>query len=123
MSSLARFSNLDRLSGYAGATFKRILTLTNSEDGSPLNLSGVPIWFTIKAGEDSASPLIEKSIGSGIAIISEAQGQALITLEEGETAGLPTGKTLLFEVSIRPKDGELEIPIQGTIVFFKRLKS
>jgi hypothetical protein len=62
------------------------------ETGAILDLTGAALVYEVSTGEEPTQPpMLTKTIGSGITVVSAAAGTFTITLTAGETASMVTG--------------------------------
>lgn len=87
-------------------------------DGTtPLNLTGVQgIWFTAKRSslDPDADALVQKSLGSGITVVSAPAGTATITIDAADTVDIePT--VLVWDAQVKDSLGKIRTAAQGTL--------
>jgi hypothetical protein len=79
-----RLKNLE----FAQGDYQRMLVSCKDENGAALDLTGMTLTYALSRTAEDASPLITKTIGSGITVISAAGGQIQIDLLSADTASL-----------------------------------
>lgn len=62
-----------------------VIDLTITADGTPVNLSGKVLKFSVKNDYKDADPIIVKDTTDGITIINAENGEARITLQTTDT--------------------------------------
>lgn len=91
---------------WRGDTIRFLVTVTRN--GSPVNLAGASMWFTAKlnpSDDDDDATTIQKTIGNGIAVTSEAGGLAVVTLEDEDTDGLNAATDYYCDVKLLEASG------------------
>lgn len=81
----------------------RDFTITATEDGSPLDLTGATVRFTAKrdAVDADDAAVIAKTSDTGIAIDEDpTTGVAVITIEAADTEDLRASATLVYDVQV-----------------------
>lgn len=84
--------------------------------GAPFNLTGAAIkWqvFAMSGGTFTGSPIISKSVGSGITITNAAGGIFQISLASADTTGL--AGTYYHEAEVTMPGGIVHTALTGTI--------
>lgn len=80
---------------YRGDT--KVFDVTVAVSGTPVNLTGAVLWFTVKAGDAAdALALFQKSTGDGIAHANQGTdpGEAAITVDPIDTSAARPGSYL-----------------------------
>jgi hypothetical protein len=69
-------------------------------------IAGATVHFTVKASlnDADAAALIRKDTGAGIAVVDSAAGKVRIALLPADTAALPVGVVLPFDIKLQPSD-------------------
>jgi hypothetical protein len=85
----------------AGDTLTLEVTVTN-DSGDPKDLTEADVVFAL-AEYSSQDPLIEKTIGSGVDLVSPADGRLNVQISGSETSELGTarGQEYYYEITIR----------------------
>jgi hypothetical protein len=94
------------------------LTLRQA-DGTPLNLVGASLWFTIKrSAEDSdAQAVTQKTIGSGITVMDAAAGRADVRIAAANMAALPSKRIVLaWDCQVKDANGVISTVDRGELV-------
>jgi protocatechuate 3,4-dioxygenase beta subunit len=87
------------------------------EDGDPLDLAAVDIWFTAKRNlyDSDAEAVFQKTVGDGITV-GEDPGAATLTILSEDTAGLPTHVLALhYDVQVSVA-GLVKTPLSGKLI-------
>jgi hypothetical protein len=92
----------EKVKAVAGDKFTITISATK-QDGSVFPLSGASIDFVLVAKSDESTPVISKSIGSGVTIVDAGNGVFSVTFDTDDTAGL-TGAHI-FEAVITDASG------------------
>ncbi|KKL94072.1 hypothetical protein LCGC14_1868340 [marine sediment metagenome] len=77
---------------------KRDFSITVTQDGAPLDLTGLVLWFTAKrrhTDPDQAAAFQLSSAAGGISITDAVNGKAEMSIQPGDTSKLPASRTVL----------------------------
>lgn len=89
-------------------------------DGSPLNLTGLSIWFTVKPSFEhtDAEALAQRSVGNGITVVDAAAGRCDVTLLAAATAGLSGARAarLVWDCQIKDATGLIQTVDGGQLI-------
>ena len=97
---------------------KRVTFTVRDEAGSLLALTGYEATWVLYAGRDrSATAVLSKVIGSGLAVPTPANGQVLLTLAPADTATLAPGK-YSHELEIISGAGDVSTVTTGTATVY-----
>jgi hypothetical protein len=86
-------NKVDVLSGdgfYKGTNFE-IHFQSLEDDGSPESISAFALQYTLWLRPESATPLLTKTVGSGIVITDGANGMGKVVFVPADTASLKPG--------------------------------
>lgn len=88
---------MTRLSMTRGDTKSFTITLTD-DDGLPLDVTGMSLIFTVKRSrfDADADAVISKEVDDGIVVDDPTTGEAVLTIEPGDTSGLAARTHRLF---------------------------
>lgn len=80
-----------------GDTKSFTITLTD-DDGLPLDVTGMSLIFTVKRSrfDADADAVISKEVDDGIVVDDPTTGEAVLTIEPGDTSGLAARTHRLF---------------------------
>lgn len=109
--------NLTTLEMWRGNTPDFLVTLTR--DGAPIDLTDVLIVFTAKLSlrdEDDAATTIQKTLTSGITVLSAEDGQALVSFETEDTEDLAQTTAYQFDVKIQEVGGRMTTVLRGVLL-------
>jgi hypothetical protein len=80
-----------------GADHRILITIT--ESGAPIDLTGRAITFTAKRSREDATPLLQKTVGNGIALLTQSGGtlgQCVVSIVPADTTSLPRWSSVLY---------------------------
>jgi len=97
-----------------GATFKTTLTYTDNT-GTAIDLTGYSARMQARANVSDVSPVINLSVGSGIAFTNPTSGQFDIEMTASETAALNAGQVLKYDLELESPAGVVIRLLRGTI--------
>jgi len=95
-----------------GATFNRVLTLTDS-DGNLINLTGYSARMTIRRANDFETVLIELTTVNGRIALGGAAGTVTLEITDSDTAALES-EVGIYDLEIESSGGVTTRLIQGT---------
>jgi hypothetical protein len=100
-----------------------LLDLTFTTGGVPENLTGALIFFTAKdefSDPDTGATIRKNSGGvGGITIVNAAAGTAQVTINPGDTSGLPGSEIFLFyDVQLKRSNGQIFTCAEGTVCVY-----
>lgn len=101
---------------YSGETKSLPFTATNTEDGSPINLSGATIKWALKRALNTANA-VYKDTTSGITVTDAANGVFTISLIPGDTQSL-TGN-YIHAAEVTDSSGNVSVVTVGTATITK----
>jgi hypothetical protein len=81
----------------------REFTLTLTEDGAPMDLTGATLRFTAKhsAGDADVDAVVAKETGAGIVIDADPEtGIAVVTVDAADTTSLGGFTRLVYDVEV-----------------------
>lgn len=96
------------------------IEITLSEEGEPLDLTGLNAEFTAKLNKkdaDNALTNIKKSLGDGIEFTDPENGVFLITISPEDTDSLENDTTFYWDVQLNNGTDDVFTPVIGTITF------
>ena len=95
-----------------GATFNRVLTLTDS-DGNLINLTGYSARMTIRRANDFETVLIELTTVNARIALGGAAGTVTLSISDSDTAALEA-EVGVYDLEIESAGGTVTRLIQGT---------
>lgn len=101
---------------YRGDTVALNVTITSG--GLAYNLTGKSIWFTAKTSYSQADPgVFQKTLGSGITIVSAANGQCQVVIAATDTNSLGNSKTaLVYDMQVKDSSGNIYTVASGNLI-------
>lgn len=84
----------------------------------PFDLTGCTMWFSVRAFAAAPDYVFQKKTGGGgIVIATPASGVAVITVQNADTAGLPSSEQqLVYDVQLKTTDGSIVTLSRGTLI-------
>lgn len=106
---------------FAGNSHKIRITVTDNNTSNPLNLTGCTIKFKVSKKPKDASPLFEKTLGSGVTVIGPmADGVFEAVIAPADTLG--KSGDFYHEADVKEPGGRLttvstgKLTVIGTLV-------
>ena len=88
-------------------------------DGTPLNLTGLSIWFTVKGSYEhtDAEALARLTVGSGISVVDPVAGRVDVALPRSVTQALPGRPVhLVWDCQVRDASGLIQTVDGGMLL-------
>jgi len=108
---------------YKGESKTLLLTISDS-DGVRLDITGFTIEFQVKLKDgDADPPLISKSVGSGITILTQSGGtlgQATVKIDSADTTGL-TAQKHRYDVIVIDLVGDRQVVVPPSNFWVKEV--
>jgi hypothetical protein len=95
-----------------GATWRRVLTLKD-DDGDPVDLTGFTARMQVRESQDSPTPLLSLTTGSGITVDGPAGQLTLLIADETSTAW--TWRYGVYDLEVESAGGEVTRLLRGEI--------
>lgn len=108
------------LTMYQGATFKRIIRLTDSTP-TAIDLTGATVRMHVRATISDTATLIELTEANGRATITDAVGgEVTLLISATDTAALSFAKAV-YDLEIEYHDGTVDRVLAGTVTLSKEV--
>jgi hypothetical protein len=105
---------------YQGATFRRIIRLTDSTN-TAIDLSGATVRMHVRATLADTATLLELNETNGRAVVSDAvNGEVTLLVTATVTAALNFSKAV-YDLEIQYSDGTVDRVLQGGIMLSKEV--
>lgn len=105
---------------YQGATFKRIIRLTDAT-AEPIDLTGATARMHIRAAIADETPIIELDNTNGRAVVSDAvNGEITLLIADEDTAALDFTAGV-YDLEIEYSDGTVDRVLAGTVKLSKEV--
>lgn len=95
-----------------------ILDLVVADGGTPVDLTGVSMWWTAKRRHTDTDDqaVIAKTVGDGIAVTNAPGGLATVTIDPDDTAGLDNSSALWWDLQVKDGAGKVRTLAAGRLV-------
>lgn len=108
------------LTMYQGATFKRIIRLTDSTP-TAIDLTGATVRMHVRSTISDADTLIELTEANGRATVTDAEnGEVTLLISATDTAALSFSKAV-YDLEIEYHDGTVDRVLAGTVTLSKEV--
>jgi hypothetical protein len=108
---------------YQGATFRRTLTLNESDGVTPVDLTGCTLRMQLREELESATPAIELTNTNGrLTILDQTtnKGKVRVLVTDEETAAL-TFDSAVFDMELEYADGTVDRILEGKVTLDKEV--
>ena len=93
----------------------REFTLTLTEDGAPMDLTGATVRWTARVRAGDADTVIAKTSSAGIAIANDpTTGVAVLTIDAADTSGFAGRRDLVWDVEVT-RGGKTRTVLTGVL--------
>lgn len=98
-----------------GATWSTLFTLKNSDD-TPVDLTGYTARMQARLNYNSATALLSlTSPSGGISFPDATEGKIQVVVSATQTAALPAGVTMVYDLEVESGGGIVTRVVQGTL--------